>query len=96
MGNTPPGTVRHKKFDPTRGTVEQPDELIYIVRNEANEIMDVGIDEFMELERKHGKYLKLTLIGKDEEKPVVFVIESESKITVREFGVKEGSGSGED
>lgn len=87
-GTGPTGIVRHKKFDPSAGTVEQPDELIYIVRNEAGEIMDIGIDEFMELERKTGKYLKLTLIGKDESKPVVFVIESESKILVRKFGVR--------
>lgn len=90
------GTVRHKRFDPSAGTVEQPDEMIYVVRSGTGEIMDVGIEEFVELERMTGRYLKLTLIGKDPDKPLVLVIEAESRITVRPLGTTPGSGAMEE
>jgi hypothetical protein len=89
MGNTPKGTVRHARPDTT---VEQPDEMIHIVRGSSGEIMDAGIDEFVELERMSTNYFKLTLTGKDENNPVVLVLRSESKITVREFGTKDQPG----
>lgn len=82
-------TTRRKCTDQTAGTVEQPDELIYIVRNESGEIMDVGIEEFVEFERMGTKYWKLRLTGKDEDNPIVLVVESESKIVVRPIGQKD-------
>lgn len=81
-------TTPAKRQNPAAGTVEHPDEMIYLVRSDAGEIVDVGMEEFVSLERMTNKYLKLTLTGKDEDKPLVLVLESESKITVREFGVK--------
>jgi len=86
MGGTPKGTVRHARVG---GTVEQPDEMIYLVRGDTGEILDAGIDEFVMLERMNGKYLKLTMLGKDETKPVILVIRSESRVIVREFGAKD-------
>lgn len=96
MGGTPKGTVRHTRFDPSAGTVEQPDEMIYIVRDGSGEIMDVGIEEFVELERRTGRSLRLTLMGKDAGKPVVLLIEADSRITVRPLGRKAASPAMED
>lgn len=79
---------RQTRFNPAVGTVEHPDEMIHLVRNEGGELVDVGIDEFVEIERMTNKYIKITLTGKDETKPVVLILESEEKITIREHGIK--------
>jgi len=89
-GPTPKGTVRGPAIDTEARGVEHPDEMIHIVRSSGGEIMDAGIEDFVELERMTPKYLKLTLTGRDETRPVVLVIQSEARITVREFGGREG------
>ena len=93
MGNTPPGTPRHNRFDSAVVPVEHPDEMIFLVRNKMGEIVDAGIDEFVNLEWQDSKYWKLTLTGTDENNPVVLVIRSDSKIVVREFRGAEAEGS---
>jgi len=85
---TEENSTRAKRQNPAVGTVEHPDEMIYLVRNEVGDVVDVGMEEFVSLERMTNKYLKLTLIGKDETKPLVLILESDSKINVRELGVK--------
>ena len=91
MGTPPKGAGRHTRFDSSAGTVEQPDEMIYIVRDGGGEIMDVGIEEFVELERRTGKSFKLTLTGKDPDKPLVLLIEADTRITVRPLGKRTAS-----
>jgi len=82
------GTVRHTRVDPSTGTLEHPDEMIYVARDGHGEVTDAGIEDFVDLERITGRYLKLTLTGKDPDKPFVLVIQAESKITVRPLGTK--------
>lgn len=77
-----------RRQDPTQGTVEQIDDLLYIVRDNSGTVLDAGIEEFAELERMNNKYLKLTLRGLEGTKPLVLMIESESVISVRKFGEK--------
>jgi len=59
-----------------------------IVKDHHGEIVDAEIEEFFKLERKDNNHVTLTLIGKDEDKPYKIMLESESKISIRPFGVK--------
>lgn len=76
------------KRDRTMGSSEQPDEMISIVKDHNGEIVDAEIDEFFKMERRDNGHVVLTLIGKDENKPYKIMLESESKIAIRQFGVK--------
>jgi len=78
------GVTRLQEVDPSVNTTEQRDEMLYLVRDKEGEITDAGVEEFAHLERMQATYLKLTLIGKDEDKPLVLILRSESKITIRE------------
>jgi hypothetical protein len=80
--------ARRRSQDQTAGCSEQPDELISIVKDSHGEILDAEIDEFFKMERKASNRVVLTLIGKDETKPYKIVMESDSKISIRPFGVK--------
>ena len=81
-------TPHHIKRDRTLGSAEQPDELISIVKDNRGEILDAEIDEFFKMERRDNGHVLLTLIGKDEDKPYKIILESESRITIRPFGIK--------
>lgn len=69
-----------------QGSVEYPDELIFVVKDAYGEIVDAGIDEFFKLERQAPTYLVLTLTGRDENSPYKIIVEADSKITIRPFG----------
>lgn len=81
-------TPRRTPRDRTLGSAEQPDEMISIVKDNHGEIIDAEIDEFFKMERRDNGRVVLTLIGKDEKNPYKIVIESESKLTIRPFGIK--------
>ena len=81
-------TPRVIKRDRTQGSAEQPDELISIVKDHHGQIVDAEIEEFFKLERRDNNHVVLTLIGKDEDKPYRSMLESESKINIRPFGIK--------
>jgi hypothetical protein len=85
-------TDEHRIPDRTAGRIERPDELIFLVLDGEGHVVDAGIDEFLEIERVSPKYIRLTLRGRDETKPVVLRIESDSKITVRDASRKDGVG----
>jgi len=85
MSQDPTPVIRR---DRTQGSAEQPDELIFIVKDHHGEIVDAEIEEFFKLERRDNNHVVLTLIGKDEDKPYRIMLESESKINIRPFGIK--------
>lgn len=82
------GVARRTRATPPTGSIEHPDEMVYIVRDGQGEITDAGIEEFVELERMTGRYLKLTMTGKDPNKPLVLLIKADCKITVHQLGTR--------
>jgi len=75
-----------------RGSIENLDELLYVIRNEAGTIVEAGIEEFAEVERLTSRSLKVTLRGEDGTKPLVLMVEADAPIVLREYGHRtEGS-----
>lgn len=69
------------------GRPTRPDELIHLNYEANGEISDAIIEDFCTIERMANGSIKITLVGVDEAKPVMLIIESKSKITMRPFGV---------
>jgi len=72
------------------GDFLQYDDLISVMFSQSGEILEASIDEFFTLESKANGCVVLTLKGIDDAKPYKILIESDTKVTVRPFGVRVG------
>ena len=71
-----------------RGTVEQIDGLLYVIREEDGTLIEAGVEEFVEMERLTRRSFKITLRGETDTKPLVLMLEAESPVVLREYGRK--------